>query len=85
MSLKIKDTPTNLLVEQHGLENQIKRLTDLNESESITYIKERLKNIIPDLIDIKECIKGHNNKKVDEISSALIKNYDSLIERTNDS
>ena len=81
MSLKIKDTPTNLLVEQHGLENQIKRLTDLNEAESITYVKERLKNIIPDLIDIKECIKDHNNKKVDELSATLIKN----IERTNGS
>ena len=83
MSLKIKDTPTNLLVEQHGLENQIKRLTDLNESESITYVKERLKNIIPDLIDIKECIKGHNNKKVDEslLTKVLVKN----IEPTNGS
>ena len=83
MSLKIKDTPTNLLVEQHGLENQIKRLTDLNESESITYIKERLKDIIPDLYDVKECIKGHNNKKVDEslLTKVLVKN----IEPTNGS
>ena len=83
MSLKIKDTPTNLLVEQHGLENQIKRLTDLNEAESITYVKERLKNIIPDLIDIKECIKGHNNKKVDE--SLLTKVLVKSIEPTNGS
>ena len=83
MSLKIKDTPTNLLVEQHGLENQIKRLTDLNEAESITYVKERLKNIIPDLIDIKECIKDHNNKKVDE--SLLTKVLVKSIEPTNGS
>ena len=42
MSLKIKDTPTNLLVEQHGLENQIKRLTDLG-----TYRGTRHKKKLP--------------------------------------
>ena len=41
--------------------------------------KSELKQVLRPLI--KECIKDHNNKKVDELSATLIKN----IERTNGS
>ena len=59
--------PQQMLVEERGLENQIKRLKDLVPTESskeypLGYLKEQLTTIIEDLEDIKLSIKSENDR-----------------------
>jgi|TARA_R100000479_G_scaffold43796_1_gene20118 hypothetical protein len=59
--------PQQMLVEEKGLENQIKRLKDLVPTESskeypLGYLKEQLTTIIEDLEDIKLSIKSENDR-----------------------
>jgi len=56
-----------MLVEERGLNNQIKRLKDLVPTESskeypLQYLKEQLTTIIEDLEDIKTGIKHENDR-----------------------
>jgi len=60
-------SPQVMLVEERGLNNQIKRLKDLVPTESskeypLQYLKEQLTTIIEDLEDIKLCIKSENDR-----------------------
>ena len=64
--------PQHLLVEEKGLENQIKRLKDLVPTKddadrddfiyTAKYLQERLTTIIADLETIKDCIKSENDR-----------------------
>ena len=59
--------PQHMLVEERGLNNQIKRLKDLVPTESskeypLQYLKEQLTTIIEDLEDIKTGIKHENDR-----------------------
>ena len=64
--------PQHLLVEERGLENQIKRLKDLipNKADAqnnvlmctVGYLQERLTTIVKDLEDIKFSIKSENDR-----------------------
>ena len=64
--------PQQMLVEEKGLENQIKRLKDLVPTDAdadrddlmytAKYLQERLLVIISNLEDIKDCIKSENDR-----------------------
>ena len=64
--------PQQMLVEERGLENQIKRLKDLipeyknlNKSDfyfTAKYLREQLTTIVQDLEDIKTGIKYENDR-----------------------
>ncbi len=64
--------PQQMLVEERGLENQIKRLKDLVPTKddadkddfiyTAKYLQERLTTIIEDLEVVKDCIKSRNDK-----------------------
>ena len=64
--------PQQMLVEERGLENQIKRLKDLvptkddADRDDFIYtakdLQERLTTIIEDLETIKDCIKSENDR-----------------------
>ena len=64
--------PQQMLVEEKGLENQIKRLKDLVPTKddadrddfiyTAKYLQERLTTIIEDLETIKDCIKSENDR-----------------------
>ena len=64
--------PQQMLVEERGLENQIKRLKDLVPTKddadrddfiyTAKYLQERLTTIIEDLETIKDCIKSENDR-----------------------
>ena len=59
--------PQHLLVEERGLERQIKRIKDLIPTESskeypLQYLKEQLTTIVQDLEDIKTGIKHENDR-----------------------
>ena len=69
-----------MLVEERGLNNQIKRLKDLVPTESskeypLQYLKEQLTTIIEDLEDIKTGIK-HENDRI--MKDQLINNNNQL-------
>ena len=60
-------SPQVMLVEESGLNNQIKRLKDLVPNDNLkeyplNYLKEQLTTIIEDLEDIKLCIKSENDR-----------------------
>ena len=65
-------SPQVMLVEEKGLNNQIKRLSDLVPDKtldeeagySITakYLQEQLNSIIEDLEVIRDCIKSENDR-----------------------
>lgn len=60
-------SPQVMLVEERGLNNQIKRLKDLVPNDNLkeyplNYLKEQLTTIIEDLEDIKLCIKSENDR-----------------------
>ena len=59
--------PQHMLVEERGLERQIKRLKDLVPTESskeypLQYLKEQLTTIVQNLEDIKTGIKHENDR-----------------------
>jgi hypothetical protein len=64
--------PQQMLVEERGLENQIKRLKDLVPTKddadrddfiyTAKYLQERLTEVIEDLETIKDCIKSENDR-----------------------
>ena len=64
--------PQQMLVEEKGLENQIKRLKDLVPTKddadrddfiyTAKYLQERLTEVIEDLETIKDCIKSENDR-----------------------
>ena len=55
--------PQQMLVEEKGLENQIKRIKDLIPSGHLTsYIEEQLTAIVESLEDIKTGIKHENDR-----------------------
>jgi len=63
--------PQQMLVEERGLENQIKRLKDILPSRkgnnrifpyTAKYLAEQLTSIVKDLEDIKYSIKSENNR-----------------------
>ena len=59
--------PQHMLVEERGLNNQIKRLKDLVPNDNLkeyplNYLKEQLTTIIEDLEDIKTGIKHENDR-----------------------
>ena len=64
--------PQQMLVEERGLENQIKILKDLVPTKddadrddfiyTAKYLQERLTTIIEDLETIKDCIKSENDR-----------------------
>ena len=62
----------NLLVEEKGLENQIKRLKDLVPTKqdvendellnTVGYLQTQLLTVIENLEDIKACLKSENDR-----------------------
>ena len=59
--------PQHMLVEERGLERQIKRIKDLIPTESskeypLQYLKEQLTTIVESLEDIKTGIKHENDR-----------------------
>ena len=64
--------PQQLLIEERGLDNQIKRLKDLipTKADGVSgefmmtpqYLIERLTTIVNDLEDIRDCIKSENDR-----------------------
>ena len=58
-------SPQVLLVEERGLNNQIKRLSDLVPDKTLVtakYLQEQLNSIIEDLEVIRDCIKSENDR-----------------------
>ena len=70
--MSIQQLPPNMIVEEQGLFNQIKRLKNLvptkddadrdNFIYTAKYLQERLTEIIEDLEVVKDCIKSRNDK-----------------------
>ena len=64
--------PQQMLVEERGLENQIKRLKDLVPTKAdvendellntVGYLRTQLVVVIENLEDIKDCIKSENDR-----------------------
>ena len=64
--------PQHLLVEEKGLENQIKRLKDLVPTKqdvendellnTVGYLQTQLLTVIENLEDIKACLKSENDR-----------------------
>ena len=64
--------PQQMLVEERGLENQIKRLKDLVPTKddadrddlmyTAKYLQERLLSIIEDLEVVRDCLKTENDR-----------------------
>ena len=60
-------SPQVMLVEEKGLNNQIKRIKDLVPNDNLkeyplNYLKEQLTTIIEDLEVIRDCIKSENDR-----------------------
>ena len=54
--------PQHLLVEERGLERQIKKLNELLDPKYPPYIREQISEVIKSLEDIKFSIKSENDR-----------------------